>query len=43
MDRGAWRATVYSIAESNTTEATKYMCTKRAEDGYNAPLVGERY
>ena len=43
MDRGAWRATVYSVAESNTTEATKYMCTKRAEDGYNAPLVGERY
>ena len=27
LDRGAWRATVHSIAESDTTEATKYTHT----------------
>ena len=26
MDRGAWRATVHSLAESDTTEATQHAC-----------------
>ena len=26
MDRGAWRATVYSVAESDTAEATQHSC-----------------
>ena len=29
MDRGAWRATVHSVAESDTTEAT-YACKMRS-------------
>ena len=31
------------LQKSDTTEATEYTCRKRTEDGYNAPLVGERY
>ena len=27
MDRGAWWATVYRVAESDTTEATGHACT----------------
>ena len=27
MDQGAWRATVLGVTESDTTKATKYMCT----------------
>ena len=26
MDRGAWRATVHRVAESNMTEATEHTC-----------------
>ena len=26
MDRGAWRAVVYRVAESDTTEATEHAC-----------------
>ena len=26
MDRGAWRATVHKVAESDTTEATEHAC-----------------
>ena len=28
MDRGAWRATVQSVAELDTTEATWHICTQ---------------
>ena len=26
MDRGTWQATVYSVAESDTTEVTRHTC-----------------
>ena len=29
MDRGAWRATVHRVAESDTTEATQHTHTHR--------------
>ena len=27
IDRGAWQATVHSVAESGTTEMTEHVCT----------------
>ena len=32
VDRGAWRATVHSVTESDTTEATEY--THKGEGGH---------
>ena len=39
MDRGAWRATVHRVTESNTTEATTYTHTHRRGNRSLSPMA----
>ena len=42
MDRGAWRATVHRVAESDMTEVTFYTCRRALGSVYLPALLSTR-